>query len=65
VYRIVFWDKEMDRPKPPYIAEILFQDSHFYFYDADPQTQELRLVLKAPYEQVIAYRNEKLKNAQK
>jgi hypothetical protein len=64
-YRIVFWDKEMDRPKPPYIAEILFQDSHFYFYDADPQTQELRLVLKAPYEQVIAYRNEKLKSAQK
>lgn len=48
--KIAFWDKDINRPKSPYLAEIFFRDKEFHYYEADPKTQELRLVLKEPYE---------------
>jgi hypothetical protein len=50
----------MNRPKPPYIAQILFQNCHFYFYEADPTTQALRLIFKESYENVVRFKNSHL-----
>lgn len=47
--KISFWDKEMARLPSPYIAEILFTDNTFFYYQKDCETQELRLILKEPY----------------
>ncbi|MBS0637169.1 MAG: hypothetical protein JSS12_06635 [Verrucomicrobia bacterium] len=47
--KIAFWNHEMDRPKAPYLAEILFQDGSYHYYEADPETQALKLVLEEPY----------------
>lgn len=47
--KIAFWDKDVNRPKPPHLAQILFVNNTFYYYDADPHTQELRLMHQEPY----------------
>lgn len=52
--RLAFWDEAVERPKAPYLAEIDFYDNRFYYYEADPQTQSLKLVLDETYEQAIA-----------
>ncbi len=40
-FRIDFWDEEVNRPLPPYIAEIRFAEGKFYYYYADAKTQGL------------------------
>lgn len=54
--KIGFWDKDVNRPKRPNLAEILFVDGAFYYYEPDPETLELRLVLKESYEEAEASR---------
>ena len=44
--KIGFWDKNFDRPKKPYLAEIVFLNGAFHYYEANPETQALQLVLK-------------------
>lgn len=44
--KISFWNRDMDRIKQPYIAEIQCVGDTFYYYVADPDTEELRLVWK-------------------
>ena len=53
-FRIGFWDDDVNRPKPPSLAAIFLVNKMFYYYQADPETQGLRLVLKEPYRSHIA-----------
>ena len=54
-FRVGFWDKNTDRPQPPYIAQILAGDGWVSFYLADPKTQALQEppVLKMSYEELL------------
>lgn len=54
-FRIGFWNEEVNRPKPPFLAEILLNDNMFSYYEADPETQALRLVLQEPYPKTMAH----------
>lgn len=47
--RIAFWDENVERPKAPYLSEIDFAYGKFHYYEADPETQALKLVLEEPY----------------
>ncbi len=51
--KIGFWDKNFDRPKKPYLAEIVFLCGNFYFYEAHPETQALQLILKESYQDAV------------
>lgn len=53
-FRIGFWDEDVNRPKPPFLAEILFNKNTFYYYEADPETQKLRLVLEESYDEAMS-----------
>jgi hypothetical protein len=48
--KIVFWDKNFDRPVPPYVAEMVFYNKTFHYYEADPNTQSLHLVFEETYQ---------------
>ncbi len=52
--KITFWDHNVDRPKPPYLAEIMLSKGVFHYYEAEPKTQSLKLVTSEPYEEAIA-----------
>lgn len=52
--KIAYWDKNMDRPPLPYIAQAFFYDGKFHYYQADPETQALKLILVEPYDEAIA-----------
>ncbi len=54
VIKIAFWDEEVNRPKPPYLAAIVFGNNTFHYYQADPETQSLQLVYQESYEEAIA-----------
>lgn len=56
--RIAFWDENVERPKTPYLSEIDFYQDTFRYYESDPKTQALKLVLKESYEEA-AKNNEK------
>ena len=47
--KIAFWDHNTNRPKAPFLAEIMFENRTFYYYEADPKTQALRLVHTESY----------------
>lgn len=51
--RIAFWDENVERPKAPYLAEIGFYGGKFRYYEADPKTQKLKLVLEESYEDAV------------
>lgn len=34
-YKIVFWDENVDRPQPPYIAQIRYANDNLYYYYAN------------------------------
>lgn len=40
-FKISYWDESMDRRGPPYISLVKYVNQKFYFYYADPKTQEL------------------------
>jgi len=48
--KIAFWDQDVNRPKPPYLAEIMLSKGVFHYYEADPQTQSLKLITTEPFE---------------
>jgi hypothetical protein len=50
-FRIGFWDAEVNRPKAPFLAEILYLNRVIYYYEADPITQEIHLVYKEDYDE--------------
>jgi len=56
-FRITYWNENLDRPKAPYLAEIQFRDNTFYYYEADPQTQALKLIFEESYENAITFKN--------
>jgi len=51
--KITFWDKNFDRPKKPYLAEIVFLHGDFYYYEANQEIQARELVLKQSYAEAI------------
>ena len=48
--KIAYWDSSSNRPPLPYLAEITFTDGKFRYYQADPETQALCLVLEESYD---------------
>ena len=44
--KISFWDKDMNRIPMPYIAEVVFADGQFYYFQKDEVSERIRLVLK-------------------
>lgn len=52
--KITYWDENVDRRFPPYLAAIIFSEERFNYYEANPKTQELRLVLSESYEDAMA-----------
>ena len=57
--KIGYWDEKFDRPQRPLLAQILFVEGFFHYYEADPETQRLKLVLKESYEEAMAFKNGK------
>jgi hypothetical protein len=49
--KISFWNMQMERPQAPSLAQICFYDDTFYFYEADPEKEVLRLVGKESFEE--------------
>jgi hypothetical protein len=56
-FKVVFWDKNVDHVMPPHLAQIWLQDKVLSYYEADPKTQELRLVYQEPYEDALSFKN--------
>lgn len=52
--KIAYWDKDVNRPLPPHLAEISFYDGKFHYYQADPKTQALNLILEETYAEAVA-----------
>jgi hypothetical protein len=52
-FKITYWDNDMNRFKPPYLAEIIFAEGVCYYYEADPVSQKKRLVFKESYEDAL------------
>lgn len=61
--KIAFWDQNVNRPKNPYLAEIMFESGFFHYYEADPDTQALRLIHKEAFDESIDSTQNKRKNA--
>lgn len=41
-FRLAYWDKNVNRPLHPYLAQIRLVDGSLYFHYADPKTQALQ-----------------------
>ena len=54
-FKIAYWDKNVERPQAPYLAEIRFIGGVLHYYEADPQTQALRLIFQELYDQAVAF----------
>jgi len=54
-WKLAFWDKNVDRPEQPYIAEIQFKNAAFHYYVADPSTHALKLIFEEPYDDAIKH----------
>ncbi len=52
-FRIAYWNDQVERPKAPFLSEIDFYDNTFRYYEADPKTQALKLVLEESYEKAL------------
>jgi hypothetical protein len=62
-FRITYWDKNFDHWEPPYISQVLFADNKFQYFEADANTQELRLVFEESYEEAMSGKNKQEKVA--
>jgi hypothetical protein len=56
-YKIAFWDSKMNRPKRPFLAQIVYANRNLYYYYADPTYQALYLEHTEPFKDAINYRN--------
>ncbi len=54
-FKIAYWDKNVERPQAPYLAEIRFIGGVLHYYEADPKTQALRLIFQESYDQAMAF----------
>lgn len=54
-FYITYWNENMDRLQKPYLAQILFSDGIFHYYEADPQTQLPVLVFKESLAEAKAF----------
>ncbi len=52
-FKIAFWDQDVNRPKRPYLAQILYTQEMFHYYEADATTQALRLVCTESYNDAV------------
>ena len=52
--RIDYWTAEVERPKSPCLAQIKFYENSFRYYEADPKTLKLKLVLEESYEKALS-----------
>jgi hypothetical protein len=41
-FRLAFWNKDVNRPLYPYLAQVRLADSKIYYHYADPETQALQ-----------------------
>ncbi len=57
--KVGFWDANVERPQHPYLADIRFHNATFFYYEADPKTQALKLVYQEPYADALRFREEK------
>lgn len=57
--KISFWDKNFDRAKKPYLAEMVFLCGNFYYYQANPETQERELILKESFADAMGDKDKK------
>jgi hypothetical protein len=53
--KIAFWDENYDRIQPPHIAQIAFLEEKLQYFEADPQTQKLRLIFSEPYQDALKF----------
>jgi len=60
--KLTFWDKEMERPTFPYVADARFVEGHLFFYYADPSTQALSYPIIEPYEMALQKARQPLTN---
>ena len=51
--KIAYWDKNVNRPNAPYLAEVIFCKDSFRYYEADAKTQALTLILEESYDNAI------------
>ncbi len=51
--KIAYWDENVTRPKAPFLSEIDFYEDKFRYFEADPKTQALTLVLEESYEDAM------------
>jgi hypothetical protein len=56
--KIGFWDGNVDRMMPPYIAEVFFFKGSFSYYQADPSTQTRVLVHQESYDDALKIVNQ-------
>ncbi len=50
-FKIAFWDKDVNRPKKPYLAEIRFVNKQIHYYVANDETQALEELEIEPIDQ--------------
>jgi hypothetical protein len=59
-FRIDFWDKNIDRIMPPYLGQILFEESNVYYFEADPETLRLKEVYRQSFDEAKAFYDKSL-----
>lgn len=62
--KIAYWDKEVNRPALPYIADISFYDHIFHYYQAEPRTQKLKLIFEESYKIAVGARGQSHESSQ-
>ena len=53
--KVGYWNKEIDRSQPPYLAEIQFFDGAFHYYYENKETHELELAFEESYEGALQF----------
>jgi hypothetical protein len=61
--KISFWDMNGERYSSPYLAEIIFTNSTFNYFETAPNSKKRTLVFKEPYDKAIEFRNSSKQDA--
>lgn len=54
-FQITSWDEKMDRIQKPYLSQIVLDGGVFYYYETNPNTQELQLVFQESLAEAKAF----------
>lgn len=49
-FKLAFWDAHVNRPLPPYVAQVILSGNEVLYFYADPKTQALLPPIKEPLE---------------